>query len=84
MDPVKIEGANLVLGKPSNWTDRECGSLHAYRDTADGVTITTSAWKPTPDELAAINSGATVYLTVWGQAHPPVSVWVRFPYALPV
>lgn len=31
-----------------------------------------TAWFPTPDELAAINAGAPIILTVIGTGHPPV------------
>lgn len=79
MDAIKIEGANLVLGAPSDWDadkDGECGALHAFRESGGPITVTTSAWKPTPEELSALMNGGSVYLTVWGQVHPPVCIWV--------
>lgn len=33
-----------------------------------------SWWEPTPEELAELNAGGCVRLTVVGQVHPPVAV----------
>jgi hypothetical protein len=35
-----------------------------------------TSWQPTPDELALLNQGAPVYLSVLGVAHPPVMITV--------
>lgn len=64
-----IEGANCIM--------RGNGA-----DVADLYVINTgesfiSAWLPTPDELAALNAGAPVYLEIRGSVHPPVSVGVK-------
>lgn len=40
----------------------------------DGAMV--SAWLPTPAELALLNAGQPVYLWVWGEGHPPVSLSV--------
>lgn len=64
-----IEGANCVM--------RGNGA-----DVADLKVIRTqdcfvSAWIPTPEEVAAINAGAPVYLCIYGDKHPPVYVGVK-------
>lgn len=41
----------------------------------------TSAWEPTPAELAALNAGGKVYLRVVGTEHPPVMVYALGPAA---
>ncbi len=38
--------------------------------------VMSSAWEPTPDELARLNAGATVYLYIVGMVHPPVALFV--------
>ena len=38
--------------------------------------VMSSAWEPTPDELARLNAGATVYLHIMGTQHPPVALEV--------
>ncbi len=42
----------------------------------DGMDIMISAWEPTPNELALLNSGATIYLHIVGVQHPPVALTV--------
>ena len=64
-----IEGAN-------------CQALGNGDDVADLMVINTgdgfvSAWFPTPEELAALNMGAPVYLHILGKVHPPVYVGVK-------
>ena len=36
----------------------------------------TSAWLPTPEELAALNAGAAVHVKIWGNSPPPMLVEV--------
>ena len=65
-----IEGANCIMrGNGDTVAD-----LHVVR-TTDGRFV--SAWLPTPDELAALNAGAAVYLSIWADRHPPVYVGVK-------
>ena len=64
------EGANFtLLGDGDTVAD-----LRVIR-TEDGRFI--SAWLPTPDELVRLNAGEPVYLSVWGNGHPPVYVGVK-------
>ena len=72
----RIHGATRVLGKPSDMTDEQCGSL-AIRDmVVDGLPAMVSAWHPTPDEVKRMAAGEPVYLWVFGSAHPPVALSV--------
>jgi hypothetical protein len=77
MIPVVIEGYTRVLGAPFGWTPETsgpCGAL-AIRDGMNGdMPNMMSSWEPTPEELAALNAGAKVELSVIGSGHPPV--WV--------
>ena len=65
-----IEGANCIM----RGNGEDVGDLPVVR-TQDGQFV--SAWLPTPDELAALNAGAPVYLFIWGEGHPPVYVGVK-------
>ncbi len=45
----------------------------AIRDElVEGVNHMTSVWEPTPNELAQLNAGGAVRLTILGSCHPPV------------
>lgn len=64
-----IEGANCCMkGNGADVCD-----LMVLR-TADSFV---SAWFPTPAELTALNTGAPVYLFVYGDQHPPVMLGVK-------
>ena len=66
-----IEGANCLM-RGDGGAVRD---LHVVHNPAEGTF--TSAWLPTPEELAALNAGAPVYLFIWGTGHPPVYVGVK-------
>lgn len=38
-----------------------------------------SLWEPTPDELAELNAGGVVVLTIVGTSHPPVELKTWLP-----
>ena len=67
---ASIEGANFLLKGDGD----AVADLRVVR-TEDGRFI--SAWMPTPDELVRLNAGEPVYLSVWGNGHPPVYVGVK-------
>lgn len=78
MNPVKIEGANKTLTKPSNWDEgQSCGDLHV-KEVTDGIYYSvSSAWLPTPAELEALKAGKPLILTVAGRTMPPVILHVE-------
>lgn len=76
---ARIAGCTRVLGAPSGWTPETSGACVGLpiRDGLNGdMPCMTSAWEPTPDELAALARGAKVLLTVLGGGHPPVRIEV--------
>lgn len=77
---ARIEGATRNLGAPAGWDrdkDGRCLGLPIRDDESDGgLPLMTSAWTPTPEELARLNAGASIHLTIVGRAHPPVAVEV--------
>lgn len=67
-----IRGFTHVFGKPADMSDEECSALHVRRGNYNGIDTLTSAWFPSPAELAALNAGQPVLLTIIGGGHPPV------------
>lgn len=75
----RILGATRNLGAPADWDKSKhgiCGGLPIRDEPTTVGPGMTSAWLPTPEEIARISAGAPVYLTVLGQIHPPVSMAV--------
>lgn len=77
MEIGRIEGATRVIGKSQGYyglplRDETINERVSGPDTP----VMVSAWFPTPDELAALNSGAPVHLRIIGTAHPPVMLGV--------
>ena len=76
MNIGNIEGATITLGAPKNWDeerDGKCLGLPIRQEVVNGsLPAMTSAWLPTPEELARLNAGAPVLLRVIAIAHPPV------------
>jgi hypothetical protein len=81
MKPLEIEGWTRCLGEPVGWDetrDGKCDALYVRaEERKPGHPKLTSAWMPTPEELAALNAGKPVLLTVLGYAHPPVLLRVE-------
>lgn len=72
--PTSFEESNAALGKPPNMTDDQCGPLSVLQSEKDGYLINVSCWKLTQAELDEINKTGRVWLVVWGNVHPPVSI----------
>ena len=79
MKAIVISRSNNVLVKPKNWDDQSmgrCFDLHTRGTIQQGVPQSESAWLPTEAELAALNRGMPIILTILGRQHPPVMVSV--------
>lgn len=77
MDVATIKGATHNPGAPRGWTaaNGPCGSLPiVYQKDSHGNPECISAWKPTADELAELNNGGFVMLSVVGW-QVPVSIF---------
>ena len=78
MIPRHITGATLRFCAPAGWdeaTQGPCGRLDVRVQPGN---VCESAWEPTPAELAALNAGASVILSVVG-GQPPVMLYVEAP-----
>lgn len=74
MTPIRHKSNNFRLEKPSSLSDEQCQPLPvSVINTGIGATIT-SFWKPTPEELEALNANGVVMVTVLGTLHPPVEI----------
>lgn len=77
MIPVRIAGATRNLGAPPNWNpdrDGPCSHLPIRDEVIGQVPYMTSRWELTPDEIARVQTGAPIELSIVGQAHPVVSL----------
>lgn len=70
---------NKVFGAPNGWdqTRVPCGALPVTLDAEAGVPVIRSFWKPDALELAALNAGNSVVLTILGSGMPPVCLGVE-------
>ena len=73
-----------VIGKPKDWDDDldgECVNLFVADavDHLSGFPIMFSVYRPTPDDLIALNQGGAIRLGVVGVTHPVVQLAVIGP-----
>lgn len=66
-----IEGATRRIGKSQGYL-----GLPLRDEVAEWGPQMVTSWQPTPAEAARLASGAPIYLTVLGSAHPPVLLTV--------
>lgn len=78
MNPQRFEQANVVMAAPKGMDN--CMDIHACKTTSNEHPVVVTAWRPSPEELVKINLGEPVYLVVWGQSMPPVSVTADSPF----
>lgn len=67
---------NRVIGAPATWDQNElpCGALPTTDVQVNGYPALESYWKPSAEELAVLNNGGFVVLTVLGIVHPVVAI----------
>lgn len=84
MQPINFEGARLI-GKPKSMTDEQCMDIYAmpvdidYGKDADGNDMIgrmwVEAWKPSKEDIEAINRGEPIWLQIHSNGLPPVAVF---------
>ncbi len=72
MDNIRPADKTATLG-----LDQGYRPLHITRVTEGGHLMMKSLWRPSTDELAALQNGAVVCLRVLGAGHPPVRLDVE-------
>src|SRR5690348_196252 len=72
-----IEGATRICGKAQGYLGLPLRD-ELINDTVNGESTPAmvTAWTPTPEELAALNSGASVHVRILGTTPPPMMVLV--------
>ena len=83
MKACNFPGAR-VIGKPKGWDDTidgECGSIFVTDaiDTLSGQNFMYSVYKPTPEDLAALQAGGVIRLGIMGRSHPVFQLGVLGP-----
>jgi hypothetical protein len=83
MNPTQHRTSNRVLGAPPGWNQAElpCNAV-AIRDGVEPDTnlrTVTTHWRPDADELALLNRGGLVTLTVPGITMAPARLGVEAP-----
>jgi hypothetical protein len=82
MQPISFPEANANLAKPSSMTDDQCGSLPVYQGVDhEGLPIFISCFKLDEKEMLKILETGKVWLRIYGQSHPPVSLDVSNPWS---
>lgn len=78
MNKIQHPSNNRVLGAPKGWDQKElpCDALPVTDVTIEGHPAVMSFWRPTPEEIAAIQAGALIALSVIGSTMPPVALMV--------
>jgi hypothetical protein len=76
-----------LIGAPAGWNpqrDGPCGALsvHDYVN-AHGKPTMLSKWELEPGDLEKLQAGAPIYLSILGQVHPVVCVFVGDPAPQP-
>ncbi|WP_264045561.1 hypothetical protein [Methylobacterium flocculans] len=73
----RIEGCTRVLGKSQGYLGVPIRDEVITCSVGGPETpAMTTAWLPTPDELAALQAGAPIHVRILGTSHPPIMVEV--------
>lgn len=68
-----------VLGAPAGWDQKElpCNAIAVTDAEVNGVPVVMTFWRPTAEELALLNAGGLVSLSIVGRTMPPVALLVE-------
>lgn len=75
MSPIKFEGANATFGPPEGYEAGQVAPIYGFatqvqRGSCEGAPLVVTAWQPSPAELAQLNAGNPVFLSVLGGLPP--------------
>lgn len=83
MLPHHFDQANKTYTKPKGWEDEQCGDLHVCQTQyADGTPLIVSYWKPSYEDLQALNNGGGIYLMITTNVQPPVCLQTESPFGV--
>lgn len=70
-----VEGATRIIGKSQGYMGLPIrDELITCSVNGEGTPAMTTAWLPTPDEIASIVAGAPIHVRLLGTGHPPIMV----------
>jgi len=75
MSPATFPQANIRFGPPPDLDGSQCGTIPAHvceiqGGNLDGSQAVVVAWLPDPDDLARLQAGHPIYLTMLGGLAP--------------
>lgn len=75
MKPISFPEANVKFHAPDDLDESQVFAIDAYRGAInqgnlDGGIVVVTGWLPTPEELAELNVGKPVYLSMLGGLMP--------------
>jgi hypothetical protein len=73
MKPQMFEGVNCIPGEGQP----QFVGLPVMAEVREGIPYMTSLWRPSPEELAILNAGGFVNLTLQVHQHPPVVLFAQ-------
>lgn len=76
MNPTNFPQANAHFVAPKDLDESQCLGIHAFKGlikggSVDGSPVVVTAWLPTPEELAVLNSGKPLFISWLGGGLPP-------------
>lgn len=90
MNPVEFEGSRWI-GKPPEMTDEECFGIHAkdiietrqlrmyglpaYESNEGPYRLWFTAWKPSYEDMQALQRGEPIYIQCASSGLPPMAVF---------
>lgn len=82
MQPIKFPQANFNWAKPNGTTDEQVGGLPAWKgkEQDSDWPVSISVWEVTPEDLERIKNSGKIYLRVYGEGHPVVSIDSKDPW----
>lgn len=85
MKPVNHPSNTRTLGAPAGWDQSTLPvePLGITDQVLEGVPCMWSFWQPDADELAALNAGGAVVLSIVGRNMPPAALMVTTPDSVP-
>ena len=85
MVPTSFDESNMVLNRPPDMTDEQCGPLSVWVGNVTGPVgdvqpTVVSCYKLTADELEEIRRTGRIWLGVLGNTMPPVWLTTHSPF----
>jgi hypothetical protein len=75
MQPIEFPGSTQI-GKPQDMTDEQCFSVWATAGIdADGFAYYMTCWKPSYEDIKAIQEGRPIYVKVLAKTLPPMALF---------